>query len=300
MLGNNFMRSKITKGKKQNKRGKRSQNDPTKEESKLQIQLNIPRNLSTQIQIRTDYDLYFSLYTENQTIYGELSQNLFMVGYQVMGLTKKNDTYICKFQQRHMEKVDLNTVIKIFNAVNLPRTVRNLELITNNYGQQSSLKIVTIEEMQLLQQQYHNFPYECYMGKISQQGTQISEYHCNQLYLNLLGITQHMLENCVKNTGLLPCGWNMDDYITKFDEYFDKMVHLYDYMIQEFKTFNGDRLYVQTKHKQIFYFDPKDNSINIQIYWVYLMKPDNKLALMNENFLANMYGRQCNYKLKDY
>ena len=40
-----------------------------------------------------------------------------------------------------------------------------------------------------------------------------------------------MLENCVKNTGLLPCGWNLDDYMNKFDEYFDKMVHLYDFMV---------------------------------------------------------------------
>ena len=46
-----------------------------------------------------------------------------------------------------MEKVDLNTVFKVFNAVNLPRAIRNLELIADGYAQQSFLKIMTIEEI---------------------------------------------------------------------------------------------------------------------------------------------------------
>lgn len=91
------------------------------------IILRIPKSLPNKNYFRTNYNIQLSLDTYDDNPLGDLSTNIFTVGYLVTKTEFKSDKLVFSLQARDDTVVSIEVIYRILDSLYMPKAKHNLE-----------------------------------------------------------------------------------------------------------------------------------------------------------------------------
>ncbi|KAM3133302.1 hypothetical protein pb186bvf_014595 [Paramecium bursaria] len=266
-------------------------------DKRLQILIRVPPHLNMKQYFRTKFDIQFSLDTYNDNLLGDLGVNIFSVGYHINQISREGDKIRFEFSGRDMVYTDFEIIFAILDKIGMIKARQNIEKLIQKYSNIEQNQLVTLQDISDVYSYAQNYPYECYLGKLSTEGNTILQYNINKKYLNLMAINEEMLINYYQENQLLPCAIKVDSYLDVWNVVFGAYSTGQENYNVELQNFNGRRSYVDIEQKQLFFM--LDGQLHFILFWIYRTQVEDREANQNYQQILEQFNpkpKQATYR----
>ncbi|KAM3146146.1 hypothetical protein pb186bvf_001803 [Paramecium bursaria] len=256
----------------------------------------VPRLIKEDIFIFTEVEIKLALSFIQERCLGQLKENPVTYNNRVSRADQMQDVFFFTLEPQDRQRLKKEQVLKRLDLVDDPSKEQAKELVIESFTLLDEYKnqvFISNEDVELIEQQAQNFPYQCTIYKVNSDSLIITQRVLNEKFLTLMGVTKEMMFHHLKETEALVTPFDLGGQLQTWCELSRNSLKKECQFQMNLNTYEGHTFPCTVELKQMFkkaHFNPKQ----IIMVEYFIFKPDQRMtSLLNKP--ERIYKNQIDY-----